>query len=230
LAIDPGRELSHYIRDQWGRAKGFPGGQVYAITQTRDGYLWIGAEKGLIRFDGLSFYLFQPANTPGLPAGPIRGLVADDEGGLWIHLGGPRLLRYANGKFEDVASLLPQTEQAFTAIGRGANGEVLISGLVNGTLRYTQGKLVKLVSPTELPNFLVISLAESPAGKVWLGTRDLGLFYATQGTVSKIDKPLPDRKINCVLPISNDELWIGTDNGVVRWSGVKFRLPVCLRR
>lgn len=217
-AIDPQRELSHFIREQWGRAKGFPGGQVYAITQTRDGYLWIGAEKGLVRFDGLNFQLFNQANTPLIPAGPIRSLVADDEGGLWIHFGGPRILRYVNGKFEDVASLLPRTEQAFTAMGRGANGVVLISGLVNGTFQYTGGRLVKLVSPTEHPNFLVISLAESSDGKVWLGTRDLGLFYATHGNVSNIGKPLPDRKINCLLPISNEELWIGTDNGVVRWS------------
>ncbi|HSD47545.1 MAG TPA: two-component regulator propeller domain-containing protein, partial [Pyrinomonadaceae bacterium] len=221
FALDPHRDLSHYIRDQWGSSKGFPGGQVYAIAQTRDGYLWIGGEKGLVRFDGLNFLLFQHANTPQIPAGPIRSLVADDEGGLWIHLGGPRLLHYASGKFEDVAPLLPKTEQAFTAMGRGANGEVLISGLVNGTLRYTDRKLVKLVNPTELPNFLVISLAESPDGRVWLGTRDLGLFYATQGKVVSLTQGLADQKINCVLPISNDELWIGTDNGVVRWTGAE---------
>jgi ligand-binding sensor domain-containing protein/signal transduction histidine kinase len=220
-AIDPVRELSQYIRDQWGSAKGFPGGQVYAIAQTRDGYLWIGAEKGLVRFDGLKFHLFQHANTPVIPVGPIRSLVADTEGGLWIHFGGPRIVRYLNGKFEDVASLLPQSEPAFTAMGRGANGDVLLSALVNGTLQYRDGKFVKVASAPDLPNFLVISLAESPEGKLWLGTRDLGLFYATQGNISNISKPLPDLKINCLLPISNEELWIGTDNGVVRWNGVE---------
>ena len=153
-AIDPNRDLSQYIHDQWGSAKGFPGGQVYAITQTSDGYLWIGAEKGLVRFDGLNFHLFQHANTPVIPVGPIRSLVADNEGGLWIHFGGPRILRYANGNFEDVASLLPKSEPAFTAMGRGVNGEVLISALVNGTLQYTNGKFVELVGPTDLPNFL----------------------------------------------------------------------------
>ena len=220
-AIDPSRELSQYIRDQWGSSKGFPGGQVYAITQTGDGYLWIGAEKGLVRFDGMNFHLFQHANTPSLPVGPVRGLVADSEGALWIHWGGPRLLRYSDGKFEDVSSTLEREEPAFTAMGRGANGDVLFSALVNGTLRYSGGKFVRLAAPLELPNFLVISLAESPDGKLWLGTRDLGLFYATPGNIFNIGKSLPDRKINCLLPISNDELWIGTDNGVVRWNGAE---------
>ncbi len=220
-AIDPRRELSQYIRDRWGSAKGFPGGQVYAITQTGDGYLWIGAEKGLVRFDGINFRLFHQANTPLLPVGPVRGLVTDAQGALWIHLGGPRILRYSDGKFEDVSSTLEREEPAVTAMARGANGDVLLSALVNGTLRYSGGKFVRLAAPAELPNFLVISLAESPDGKVWLGTRNLGLFYSTQGTMSNIGKPLPDRKINCLLPISNEELWIGTDNGVVRWNGVE---------
>ena len=218
-AIDPSRELSQYIRDQWGSSKGFPGGQVYSITQTGDGYLWIGAEKGLVRFDGINFRLFNHANTPVLPLGPARGLVADSEGTLWIHWGGPRLLRYRDGKFEDVSSTLERTEGAITAIARGANGEVLISGLVNGTLRYSGGRFVRLAEPLELPNFLVISLAESPNGKLWFGTRDLGLFHATPADIFNIGKSLPDRKINCLLPISNEELWIGTDNGVVRWIG-----------
>ena len=219
--IDPNRKLSQYISDQWGSSKGFPGGQVYAISQTGDGYLWIGAEKGLVRFDGLNFHLFQHANTPLLPVGPVRALVADAEGRLWIHFGGSRIFRYSNGKFEDVSGAIDQAEPAFTAMGRGANGELLLSALVNGTLRHSAGKFVRLAPPTGLPNFLVISMAETPDGKVWLGTRDLGLFYLKDGHISDIGKGLPDLKINCLLPITNDELWIGTDNGVVRWNGAK---------
>ena len=221
-AIDSAREPSRYIRDQWGTARGFPGGQVYAITQTADGYLWIGAEKGLVRFDGLNFQLFNHANTQIIPAGPIRSLVADGEGGLWIHLGGPRVLRYANKKFEDVAKLLPPLEPAFTAMSSGTKGDVIISALVSGTLKYKDGKFVKLAGPVDLPNFLVISLAEQTDGKLWLGTRDLGLFYATHGAISNIGKPLPDKKINCLLPFTNEDLWIGTDKGVVRWNGAEI--------
>ena len=158
--IDPNRKLSQYISDQWGSSKGFPGGQVYAISQTGDGYLWIGAEKGLVRFDGLNFHLFQHANTPLLPVGPVRALVADAEGTLWIHFGGSRVFRYSNGKFEDVSGAIDQAEPAFTAMGRGANGELLLSALVNGTLRHSAGKFVRLAPPTGLPKFLVISMAE----------------------------------------------------------------------
>jgi ligand-binding sensor domain-containing protein len=51
--------MSQYIHDRWGTERGFPRGPVYAITQTADGYLWIGTEAGLVRFDGQNFRLVQ---------------------------------------------------------------------------------------------------------------------------------------------------------------------------
>ena len=65
-AMDPERDVSQYIRDEWTSGQGFPGGPVYAIAQTPDGYLWIGAEKGLVRFDGLEFRLV-PSDAPRAP-------------------------------------------------------------------------------------------------------------------------------------------------------------------
>ncbi len=62
-ALDPGRTMAQYMSDHWGIDRGFPAGSVTAITQTRDGYLWIGTDKGLIRFDGSVFREFQQA-TP----------------------------------------------------------------------------------------------------------------------------------------------------------------------
>ena len=93
-AMDPARDVSQYVRDEWGSEQGFPGGPVYAIAQTPDGYLWIGAEKGLVRFDGTAFTLLPPT-VPGQPAvRTVLGLVADADGSLWVRVAGPTLLRY----------------------------------------------------------------------------------------------------------------------------------------
>jgi hypothetical protein len=71
-ALDPNQDISHYIRDGWSDEQGYPGGAVYAITQS-DGYLWIGTARGLVRFDGLSFSTIQPDNSDILPDGPVLG-------------------------------------------------------------------------------------------------------------------------------------------------------------
>src|SRR6266581_6168827 len=141
-ALDPNRQTSQYVRQQWSTRGGLLEGAVHAIAQTPDGYLWIGTEKGLVRFDGLNFSLLQPSDSGIFPAGPILSLAVDGEGNLWVRPRGPRLLRYRDGKFSDVLADLKLRESEITAMCIGENGEILFSGLVNGTMRYSGGKFV----------------------------------------------------------------------------------------
>src|SRR5215831_13878927 len=249
LAIDPDRAISQYIRDRWGSDKGFPGGSVSAIAQTADGYLWIGTEKGLIRFDGLNFELFELAVPSSLPIGPVQGLMADAEGNLWIVLQSTQILRYRDGKFELGRG---EAEFGITSAGRRGDGTVLLSSLALGTLAFRAGKYEILLSPSELspaeatataeadtrntrlswaidfrpqrlapPNSAVTAMSETADGRVWLGTRDKGLFYMSQGRVFPVGNGLPNTQINCLLAFENRELWIGTDRGMVRWNGTE---------
>jgi|HubBroStandDraft_6_1064221.scaffolds.fasta_scaffold00246_20 ligand-binding sensor domain-containing protein/signal transduction histidine kinase len=215
---------SQYIRDEWGTEQGFPGGPVHAIAQTPDGYLWIGTEKGLVRFDGLSFRLFQQFDSTTLPGGPVIGLAVDAEGDLWIRLQGPRLLNYRDGTFRDVLPNPGLVESDVTAMCVASNGGILFSGLTNGIVRYSKGKFEPLASTTDLPR-LVISLAETADGKVWMGTREQGLYYLDHGRVTAITKGLPDKKINSLLAIGSGDLWISTDNGIGRWNGSEISSP-----
>jgi signal transduction histidine kinase/ligand-binding sensor domain-containing protein len=82
------------------------------------------------------------------------------------------------------------------------------------------------------PNSAVTAMAETADGKVWLGTRDKGLFYMSQGQVFAAGKGLPTSKVNCLLTTENPELWIGTDGGMVRWNGAEVSsagVPPALR-
>jgi ligand-binding sensor domain-containing protein len=64
-------------------------------------------------------------------------------------------------------------------------------------------------------------MAETPDGKVWLGTRDNGLFYMSDGRVVAVPSGIAGASIKCLLVAGDHELWIGTDKGVLRWNGVK---------
>jgi len=73
-----------YIVDVWGTADHLPQSSVIAITQTRDGYLWLGTLNGLARFDGSSLTAFNVNNTPGLPSDVIVFLLEDSRTNLWV--------------------------------------------------------------------------------------------------------------------------------------------------
>lgn len=211
--------MSEYIRDRWDAPQGFPGGPVYAIAQTLDGYLWLGTESGLVRFDGLNFRLFNHTNAIAFPAGPVLDLMTDAEGNLWIRPQSRNLLRYRAGTFQDVMADLDRERSGVTAMCRGSEGELLFDVLAAGTFTYSGGSFAKLFAAVELPNMLIIAMTKTADGKVWLGTRDAGLFYLSEGQLSSAAKGLPDKKINSLLAVGDGELWIGTDNGVVRWNG-----------
>ena len=83
------------MRESWSDEQGYPGGVANAFAQTPDGYLWIGAANGLVRFDGSHFQLFNFANTPLFPDSPVLGLATDSEGTLWIRLESREILRSA---------------------------------------------------------------------------------------------------------------------------------------
>jgi len=216
-ALDPDRDVSQYVRDQWNAARGFMGGPVYAFAQTMDGYLWIGSENGLVRFDGVNFQAFQPSVSGRSLSGTVLGLVTDSDGVLWIRLAGPTLLRYRAGTFSAVS---PDAGEAIvTAMIRGRDGRLLMSSLQQGILRERGGRFDAIASPAQLPKSVVISIAETASGTAWLGTRDAGLRAVGSDHSAKALDALPDRKVNALLAVGGDELWIGTDKGVVRWDG-----------
>jgi signal transduction histidine kinase/ligand-binding sensor domain-containing protein len=84
LALSPSLEISQYAHYAWTVRDGFALGNVYAIAQTPDGYLWLGTEFGLFRFDGVRFLPWQPPAGQQLPDKNINSLLVTRDGSLWI--------------------------------------------------------------------------------------------------------------------------------------------------
>jgi len=246
FALDPTRTVSQYLHDSWGNERGWPGGSITAIAQTSDGYLWIGTDKGLVRFDGLTFHHFQLAQPDPIWIGPVRTLIVDASDNLWILLQDTLVFRYHSGNFELIRG---ETANGTTAIARGSSGAVLLSSLAEGTVTYSDNRFRSL-SPSTLPTDAAraangeapnqratpfswfdrlaapttwaISMAQTDDGKIWLGTEHRGLFYLQDGRVSRASNERDDMKINCLLPLENSEFWVGTAKGMLRWSGTKL--------
>ncbi len=223
-ALDPGRAVSQYVRQQWGPDQGFPGGPVYAITQTQDGYLWIGADAGLVRFDGLTFRPMQNSGEAGIPLAQVFGLTTDVDGSLWMRLRGLNMLHYSGGAFRRVMADLPE-EPLVTAMARSQDGGLLLATRSRGVVRLRGGNLETLVEGASLPRSPILSVAEAQNGDVWLGTRESGLIRWRGHEVSVITKGLPDLKVNCLAAGGGGELWIGTDKGMARWNGREIVNP-----
>jgi hypothetical protein len=148
-ALDSNRLPSQYVREQWTTETRFPGGAVNGIAQTADGYLWIGTDRGLIRFDGFNFRPISFASSATASNVPILQLLTDAAGKLWIRPQGGDLVRQKDGKFESVR----YGQGAITAVSKDKREGVLVSDIEQGTFRFTADHVQKLGpdSPQESP-------------------------------------------------------------------------------
>src|SRR6202789_2326358 len=83
-ALNPSLDLNQYAHTAWTRREGFFKGGITDITQTPDGYLWLGTQFGLLRFDGIRSVPWQPPKGERLPSSFVRSLFAARDGRLWI--------------------------------------------------------------------------------------------------------------------------------------------------
>lgn len=214
--------MRRYMARQWGPGDGINGNRINAVAQTPDGYLWIGTDTDLLRFDGFQFQSIQPDAKISTSIRHVLSLTVDREGALWVRTANSRLLRYADGHFTlffapphgDTNPLY--AESAVISVAPAQNGGLIVQGLAKGLLHLTEDKLEPIPLKT---SSLMISLAQASDGRIWVGTRETGLFSIKDNVVTAITQGIPDLKINCLLPVEDNKVWIGTDNGLALWNG-----------
>ncbi len=107
------RNPSEFIVDTWDEKDGIPLNSINDFAQTPDGYLWIATDKGLLRFDGHQFSVFDPNNTPAISTPKVFTLYVDQIGKLWIvnpkHFYQPQnnLVVYEHGIFNRIEIQMP---------------------------------------------------------------------------------------------------------------------------
>src|ERR1700729_308603 len=79
-ALNPSLDINKYAHTAWTIREGFFKGTVTSIAQTPDGYIWLGTEFGLLRFDGVRSVPLQPPAGEHLPASSIRSLLPARDG------------------------------------------------------------------------------------------------------------------------------------------------------
>src|SRR5579875_1109006 len=81
-ALNANKTLTQYAHRIWGQEQGLFQPTIYSILQTRDGFLWLGTQDSLIRFDGVHFREFDDGNSV-FHRSLIHALLEDQRGNLW---------------------------------------------------------------------------------------------------------------------------------------------------
>src|SRR5262249_31284204 len=174
-ALDPAEKPSDYIVAHWGTDEGLPHNQVRCIFQTRDGYLWIGTQQGLARFDGLTFTPFSQHDTPVLPDNLITSFAETSDGSLWIGTSGG-LARYQNGRFTEYGLADGLKAQTVNDLCVAPDGSLWIGGRA-GITRWKDEKFINDIdtSAYDVLGLRYIGVDRNKA--VWIAAGFDGLRY-----------------------------------------------------
>ncbi len=105
--LAPKQRVIQYSLTQWGHRDGLPSTTVYAVAQTRDGFLWLGTADGLIRFDGIQFLQVPLLSNGGMAFGRVRALGASRDGALWVGTESGMLVRINGSAMKSITLNLP---------------------------------------------------------------------------------------------------------------------------
>lgn len=223
-ALDPNKAIAqHLIRVFW--PPDLPQLTVNTLIQTSDGYIWIGTEGGLARYDGGVFHHFARKNAPGLPDDRITALEEGEGGLLWVGTSAG-LCRYESCRFESFASRGPPFTNRIDWIKLDSAQRLWI-GHEHGLLVLSKPEGIDHAICLELEHRFLCA-HEGPAGAMWLGAAD-GVFSLEMPGAAL--SAVQDLKGLTVLALTGkgDVLWAGTDrrglarieDGNVTWYGIK---------
>jgi ligand-binding sensor domain-containing protein/signal transduction histidine kinase/CheY-like chemotaxis protein len=223
FALDPARPLTQYVHDVWETHRGLPQATVRAIVQTRDGYLWLGTEEGLARFDGVRFTRFARRDVPAFRANHVLSLLEDRRGNLWIGTLGGGLMRHRNGAFTTFtrADGLP-TDYVYTL--REDRDGVLWIGARGGIARL-EGNRISPWNPPALVRGTIWSIEQETSGAMWVGSDLYGLSRIEDGVPKTWSGrgDLPHDAIPVIRQLRDGRVIIGTNGaGLFEWNDGRF--------
>src|SRR5687768_10566300 len=210
-AIETERTLSQLIQNQWQTEHGLPQNAIHCMAQDRVGFIWIGTESGLVRFDGAKFEVFTEQSDPAVPHNFVSSLLVARDGTVWAGTRTSGLCRYRNAKFEAPSTEF-NTAQIY-GLAEGTNGTIW-AATSDGLLSWDETRLRKFGREAGLTNEQLTAVCAMPDGTLMVGTIEGRVYRFSNDKFTNLiahqERPgLPIKAL--VFDATTETLWVGHD-------------------
>jgi ligand-binding sensor domain-containing protein/signal transduction histidine kinase len=199
----------------WQQEQGLPENYVRAVAQTRDGYIWIGTDEGVDRFDGVSFFALGPQE--GFQGGPVQVLYGDTRGALWIGSVDGGLSCWQAGKLTKFTAADGLPSDSITALAEDHNGNLWV-GTQSGLVLYQNGHLMPLSGAEIFSGKPITTIFRDRIGTMWVGATGEGIYHYQDGRFIQLRDAALDNLLvdpHCVLVDDKGRVWIGAGDAFV---------------
>jgi ligand-binding sensor domain-containing protein/signal transduction histidine kinase len=212
-ALEPARPIAQFSQKVWRTEEGLPENFVRTMIQSRDGYLWMGTQEGLARFDGMQITVFDTRNTPQLRSNSIVVVTEGSDGTLWIGTDGGGITRYRDGRFQDHLSSRDGLPHNYIRdIHANEDGSVWVTAHDGGLLRMHDGKQQRWTTADGLASNSLRSILPDRRGRLWIGTNEAGLTVRQNGRFLHYgpEDGLESDQIRAIYEDRGGTIWVGT--------------------
>src|SRR5579883_783199 len=213
-ALDPAQPISRYLHQTWQSAQGLPQNSVFSLAQTSDGYLWVGTEEGLARFDGVRFTVYDRSNSK-LPNNVVLALQSGRNGTLWVGTYGGGIARFQNGVFHPLTTKDGLPSNQVRCLLEDAAGALWIGTDGGGLARFANGKFQTWTTKDGLADNAIFALTSDATGTLWIGTHNgVSRFSTGRFTNFRIKDGLAGGFVRAVTSDGSGGAWAGTNDGL----------------
>jgi signal transduction histidine kinase/ligand-binding sensor domain-containing protein len=211
-ALNPSVEINQYEHTGWTARDGIFKGLIQTLAQTPDGYLWIGTDSGLYRFDGVRSVSFQPPGGEKLRSNRIFSLLVSRDGKLWIATA-DGLASWKDGRLTHY----PEFGGRFVyKVFEDRAGVIYVSAgapLWNGKMCALRNSRWECTGDDVKFGTGVFDFYEDHAGNLWL-LSEVGLWRWKPGVPKLYPIPVNASSLGSILEGDDGNLWLGMRGGI----------------
>lgn len=223
-ALDAARHIGQFHHTAWTVKQGAPG-QVTALAQTRDGYLWLATQTGLFRFDGVQFERFEAPDSNSFPATSISSLYAPESGGLWIgfRYGAVSFLDGESDRLTHYGEAQGLPTSTVFRFAQDHDG-TLWAATFTGLIRLKGNHWERPDASWRFPGRQARTVFVDSAGTLWVATEH-GVTFLRRGATAFESVAAPVGRISQIAQAPDGGIWIAESDGAVRQLQTGARPP-----
>ena len=184
-ALDPGRRITQYDIRLYQAKDGLPLNSVKRLFQDSKGFIWIATQEGFVRFDGMSFRIYNKKNVPGLSSNFIWDIAEEQDGNLWLATDGGRVSCFDGQTCTTFDTSDGLSDMFVYDILVGLDGTLWV-GTQHGVSFYRDGKFGSF---PELSSYIIHALHQNKDGDIYVGSHKRGIVVIRNDEI--YTTPLP---------------------------------------
>ena len=218
IALDPARSLTQALHRIWQTQQGLPEPTIYSIRQTTDGYLWLGTQTGLVRFDGVRFTAVREVGGVSLEKLWIHDLLADHDHGLWIATDHSGLIHLRGNAIKRFTTIDGLPSDSIRCLLLDRDGTLWI-GTDKGLASLANGKVIRVGLENVLANQDIKALCQTDDGTIAIGNDSSQFITLNDSKIKshRLTSVPSSTSVRALLSAGDGVIWVGTTSGLIRF-------------